>query len=159
MSADKRGIRIVVKKKGGPHGGAWKVAYADFVTAMMAFFMVMWIMGMDAQQKDLIEGYFQNPVGFKKGIGTGQNPMSSGNAIQHMGARTIAIAAPRLPARAFPERGRSHPAARVTRHEVGQEEHMNYANGVHWIASEAALISSVRSAAWLANPTFRGWSG
>jgi chemotaxis protein MotB len=48
---------------------------------------------MDAQQKDLIQGYFQNPVGFKKGFGAGQNPMSSGNAIQHMGARTIAIAA------------------------------------------------------------------
>jgi chemotaxis protein MotB len=97
MSGDKQGVRIIVKKKGGHggghHGGAWKVAYADFVTAMMAFFMVMWIMGMDAQQKDLIQGYFQNPVGFKKGFGAGQNPMSAGNAIQHMGARTIAIAA------------------------------------------------------------------
>jgi chemotaxis protein MotB len=97
MSADKQGIRIIVKKKSGHggahHGGAWKVAYADFVTAMMAFFMVMWIMGMDAQQKDLIQGYFQNPVGFKKGFGAGQNPMSAGNAIQHMGARTISIAA------------------------------------------------------------------
>ena len=42
---------IIVRKKvsghGGHHGGAWKVAYADFVTAMMAFFMVMWILGMD----------------------------------------------------------------------------------------------------------------
>jgi len=39
---------IVVKKKGGHgghHGGAWKVAYADFVTAMMAFFLVMWLVG------------------------------------------------------------------------------------------------------------------
>ena len=39
---------IIVRKKaahhGGHHGGAWKVAYADFVTAMMAFFMVMWLM-------------------------------------------------------------------------------------------------------------------
>ena len=39
---------IIVKKKGGHgghHGGAWKVAYADFVTAMMAFFLVMWLGG------------------------------------------------------------------------------------------------------------------
>ena len=43
---------VIIKRKkvvggGGHHGGAWKVAYADFVTAMMAFFMVMWILGMD----------------------------------------------------------------------------------------------------------------
>ena len=43
---------IVIKKKkggghGGHHGGAWKVAYADFVTAMMCFFMVMWLLGAD----------------------------------------------------------------------------------------------------------------
>ena len=42
-----------IKKAGhGHHGGAWKVAYADFVTAMMAFFLVMWIVGMsDADKK------------------------------------------------------------------------------------------------------------
>ena len=53
---------------------AWKVAYADFVTAMMAFFMVMWIIGMDESTKSAIEGYFQNPVGFSQG--TGSNPIS-----------------------------------------------------------------------------------
>ena len=52
---------------GGHHGGAWKVAYADFVTAMMAFFMVMWILGMDQNVRNAIEGYFSNPVGYKKG--------------------------------------------------------------------------------------------
>jgi flagellar motor protein MotB len=61
VKSDKRPI-IIVKKKGhghgGHHGGAWKVAYADFVTAMMAFFMVMWILGMDPNVKDSIEGYF-----------------------------------------------------------------------------------------------------
>lgn len=39
---------IVIKKKkiaGGSHGGAWKIAYADFVTAMMAFFLLMWLLG------------------------------------------------------------------------------------------------------------------
>ncbi|MDE2317333.1 MAG: motility protein MotB, partial [Xanthomonadaceae bacterium] len=41
-----------VKKRGhGHHGGAWKVAYADFVTAMMAFFLVMWIIGVGTRQQ------------------------------------------------------------------------------------------------------------
>src|SRR6185295_17190433 len=76
-------IIIVRKKKhshGGHHGGAWKVAYADFVTAMMAFFMVMWILGMDQTLKNSIEGYFSNPIGFKKGYSAGKSPLSSGNS-------------------------------------------------------------------------------
>jgi chemotaxis protein MotB len=57
---------IVIKrvKKGGHghHGGSWKVAYADFVTAMMAFFLVMWIIGVATrQQKAAISEYFKNP--------------------------------------------------------------------------------------------------
>ena len=82
---DKRGATIIVvrKKKRGHdshHGGAWKVAYADFVTAMMAFFMVMWILGMDQQLRNSIEGYFANPVGFKKGYSAGKSPLSSGSS-------------------------------------------------------------------------------
>jgi chemotaxis protein MotB len=75
---------IIIKKviKGGHahHGGSWKVAYADFVTAMMAFFMVLWIVGMDDKTKQSIEGYFSNPAGFKKGYGSGTSPISSGNS-------------------------------------------------------------------------------
>src|SRR3972149_10832204 len=44
-------------------GGAWKVAYADFVPAMMAFFMVMWITAQDKPVKEAIAGYFQAPLG------------------------------------------------------------------------------------------------
>jgi chemotaxis protein MotB len=59
---------IIVKKKivkgHGHHGGSWKVAYADFVTAMMAFFMVMWLMSMSQDVKDEIQGYFNDPLGF-----------------------------------------------------------------------------------------------
>ena len=47
----------------GHGGGAWKVAYADFVTAMMAFFLVMWITGQSPQTKQAIAGYFQDPWG------------------------------------------------------------------------------------------------
>lgn len=58
---------IIIKKHGGKHddyhGGSWKVAYADFVTAMMAFFLVMWIMGMDEGVRDMVQGYFNDPLG------------------------------------------------------------------------------------------------
>lgn len=63
---------IIKKKKGhgghGHHGGSWKVAYADFVTAMMAFFMVMWIMGLSDETRAQIQGYFNDPNGFMKNI-------------------------------------------------------------------------------------------
>src|SRR4028119_1295901 len=83
MSDKSRKVVIVRKKKvvgGGHHGGSWKVAYADFVTAMMAFFMVMWILGMDDKTKQAIEGYFSNPVGYKKGFGAGSSPVSAGSS-------------------------------------------------------------------------------
>ena len=57
---------IIVKKKGhgsGHHGGAWKVAYADFVTAMMAFFIVLWLMNSSPKVKTSISGYFKDPWG------------------------------------------------------------------------------------------------
>jgi chemotaxis protein MotB len=57
-------VIVVKKKKGGHgahHGGAWKVAYADFVTAMMAFFLVMWIVGQSAQVRAAVAGYFRDP--------------------------------------------------------------------------------------------------
>ena len=57
---------IIVKKKivhGGHHGGAWKVAYADFVTAMMALFIVLWLMGSSEPVKKAVAGYFRDPSG------------------------------------------------------------------------------------------------
>jgi chemotaxis protein MotB len=61
---EKRPI-IIVKRKvagGGHHGGAWKVAYADFVTAMMAFFMVMWLVAsVSKEQRAAMFEYFKNP--------------------------------------------------------------------------------------------------
>jgi chemotaxis protein MotB len=56
---------IIVKKvkggHGGAHGGAWKVAFADFMTAMFAFFLVMWIVGQSPQVKQGVAGYFRDP--------------------------------------------------------------------------------------------------
>jgi chemotaxis protein MotB len=65
MSEDAARPIIVVKKKinaAGHHGGAWKVAYADFVTAMMAFFMVMWLVAsLNHEQRSAMFQYFNNP--------------------------------------------------------------------------------------------------
>lgn len=70
-------IRIVKKKKGGGHhGGAWKVAYADFVTAMMAFFLVMWIIGLSKPIRDAIAAYFRDPSGFEKMAHGGKSPLA-----------------------------------------------------------------------------------
>jgi chemotaxis protein MotB len=67
MNEERPVIRIV-KKKGhsGHHGGAWKVAYADFVTAMMAFFLVMWILGLNQDTREAIAAYFKDPTGVMK---------------------------------------------------------------------------------------------
>lgn len=67
-------IRRVKKQAGGHHGGAWKIAYADFVTAMMAFFLLMWLLGSTAKG-DLqgIADYFRTPlqVALSGGSGAG----------------------------------------------------------------------------------------
>src|SRR5450432_49350 len=57
---------IIIKKKkghGGHHGGAWKVAYADFVTAMMALFIVLWLLSSSEDVKKAVAGYFRDPKG------------------------------------------------------------------------------------------------
>ncbi|MDM8348464.1 flagellar motor protein MotB [Pseudomonas sp. sp1636] len=60
-------VKRVKKVAGGHHGGAWKIAFADFATAMMAFFMVMWLMSVATpEQKKLISGYFKDPIGFSE---------------------------------------------------------------------------------------------
>ncbi len=64
---------IVIKKKaghGGHHGGAWKVAYADFVTAMMSLFIVLWLLNSTPQVKKAIAGYFNDPKGTSRQMGT-----------------------------------------------------------------------------------------
>ena len=64
---------IIIKKisgHGGHHGGAWKVAYADFVTAMMALFMVLWLLSASQETQKAIGGYFQDPSGNGKLIGS-----------------------------------------------------------------------------------------
>ena len=64
-------IKRVKKGHAAHHGGAWKVAYADFVTAMMALFMVLWLLSSSEQVKKAIGGYFNDPTGKGKEVGNG----------------------------------------------------------------------------------------
>jgi chemotaxis protein MotB len=64
---------IVIRKKsghGGHHGGAWKVAYADFVTAMMALFIVLWLLNSSVKVKKAVAGYFNDPRSEHKETGS-----------------------------------------------------------------------------------------
>ncbi len=73
MSSSKAQPIIVIKRKGGHgghHGGAWKVAYADFVTAMMSLFIVLWLMNSSEKIKKAVAGYFNDPRGTANLLGT-----------------------------------------------------------------------------------------
>ncbi|AVH36659.1 motility protein MotB [Pseudomonas monteilii] len=60
-------VKRVKRFGGGHHGGAWKIAFADFATAMMAFFLVLWLMSTATpEQKIAIAGYFKDPIGFSE---------------------------------------------------------------------------------------------
>jgi len=75
---------IIIKRKGGHaghHGGAWKVAYADFVTAMMSLFIVLWLMGSSEKVKQAVSGYFNDPKGTGKLMGTLMTGTGSGVTI------------------------------------------------------------------------------
>jgi chemotaxis protein MotB len=70
---DKTRPIIIIKKKsghGGHHGGAWKVAYADFVTAMMALFIVLWLLNTSKKIQEAVGGYFKDPTGTSKNVGS-----------------------------------------------------------------------------------------
>ena len=64
---------VILKKKGGHgghHGGAWKVAYADFVTAMMSLFIVLWLLNSSKKVQEAVGGYFKDPSGTAEKIGS-----------------------------------------------------------------------------------------
>ena len=82
MNQDReRPILIIRKKiyKSGHHGGAWKVAFADFMTTMMALFLVLWIVGQSSDVRTSIAGYFKDPLGHANESG---NSMIVGNTRQ-----------------------------------------------------------------------------
>ncbi|MEW5981031.1 MAG: flagellar motor protein MotB [Acidobacteriota bacterium] len=86
---------IITKKKKtrghvAHHGGAWKVAYADFVTAMMAFFMVMWLIGQNQATREAIASYFRDPGVFET---TATSSLMDGEGDPHEGAGRAGMAA------------------------------------------------------------------
>ena len=74
--------------KGG--GGAWKVAYADFVTAMMAFFMVMWIAGQDQKIRRSVSNYFSDPLGASNS-GAGKRASQTGAIAENLQAGSVPL--------------------------------------------------------------------
>lgn len=90
MAADDTPQPIIVKRvfnAHGHHGGSWKVAFADFATAMMAFFMLMWLMGStSAAQKGAISEYFKNPSNVQ-----GTSPVPSPSAMQGPGGASTSM--------------------------------------------------------------------
>lgn len=68
---EKESVHIIRKKVGtqAHHGGAWKVAYADFVTALMSLFIVLWLMNSSRPIQEAVGGYFRDPYGMAKGLG------------------------------------------------------------------------------------------
>ena len=84
MSAKSAHPRIIIVRKhaadhGDEHGGAWKVAYADFVTAMMALFIVLWLLSASEKVQKAVGGYFQDPTG--KGRQTGSTTAGVGETL------------------------------------------------------------------------------
>ena len=73
-----------MSKKGGHHGGAWKVAYADFTTAMMALFIVLWLTSQDQRIKDAVERAFRNPFSSvtKESVGIIPNENKDNQAVK-----------------------------------------------------------------------------
>ncbi len=97
MKAQKIIIKKVVKKgHAAHHGGSWKVAYADFVTAMMAFFLLLWLLTMVSQEKRaILSQYFKHFTLFEK---SGQSFMDTSAGITSQGAITVErMKAPTLP--------------------------------------------------------------
>ncbi|WP_294291425.1 flagellar motor protein MotB, partial [uncultured Sphingomonas sp.] len=74
--------KIIADGHGGHHGGAWKVAYADFVTAMMAFFLLLWILGAttEKQRKSIADYFTPTIVDIKMQKSAGSNGLFGGSS-------------------------------------------------------------------------------
>ena len=70
-------------------GGAWKVAYADFVTALMALFIVLWMMNSGTKVKQSVSGYFRDPRGYTRTLGAGAGSSGEGLAVHQNNVRTV----------------------------------------------------------------------
>jgi chemotaxis protein MotB len=125
---DAKPITIIRKEEvieAGHHGGAWKVAYADFVTAMMAFFLLMWLLNAttDAQRKGLADYFSPTVSAASNRSGTGQplggkSPFEDGEAISDKG--TVAVMNDTKPPVDVDDDGSDTPATHVVHAEAAQ---------------------------------------
>jgi chemotaxis protein MotB len=130
-----------VAGKGG--GGAWKVAYADFVTALMAFFLVMWICAQDQKIKEAVAHYFMDPTGGTPN-GASNKPSRSGSIFNNQGhgavpaSENVAMGRGR---NSHTRKGESSPATKL----VADWLHSNDEAGKHWReqAKRAVELASV----------------
>jgi chemotaxis protein MotB len=114
-------VKRIKKGGGGHHGGAWKIAYADFVTAMMAFFLLMWLLGSTAQgDLEGIADYFQNPLklAMQGGEGTGDS-----SSIIKGGGEDLSRKVGQVQARRYPQHARDQSRCRArARQERGRAQ-------------------------------------
>lgn len=75
--------------RGHRRGGAWKVAYADFVTTLMALFIVLWMMNASARVKESVSGYFRDPRGYTRKLGAGAASVGQGLRIDRQTAADL----------------------------------------------------------------------
>src|ERR1700733_15834581 len=100
MASKGNAVPVIIKKvkiagHGGHHGGAWKVAYADFVTAMMAFFLLLWLLNVTTDvQKRGIADYFEPSISSKSQSGAGG--VLGGLTIGSPGAQAVPLSQPAL---------------------------------------------------------------
>ena len=79
-------------RRGAPEahrGGAWKVAYADFVTALMALFIVLWLMSSGSKVKQSVQGYFRDPLGYTRKLGTGVGSSGEGLPVDKKNVHSV----------------------------------------------------------------------
>src|SRR5579875_177525 len=141
--AKRSDIPIIIKKvkgkgHGGHHGGAWKVAYADFVTAMMAFFLLLWLLNVTTDvQKRGIADYFEPTIAEKQEF-SGSGGILGGTVLGQPGALRQDSAAPSvavpIPAELQPEDG-----------DEGQEESTQQGEASAREATDADEASAVKS--------------
>jgi flagellar motor protein MotB len=129
--------------KGG--GGAWKVAYADFVTAMMAFFLVMWLCAQNTEVKKSVSDYFNDPTGIMQGGDGHKKPNRTGSVTPHLGTGSVPLhekVALGKGRKAYSSTRFINPATRLIRDWLHQDEKANQ----YWNKQvEDQLVSARRS--------------
>ncbi|MDF2604552.1 flagellar motor protein MotB [Sphingomonas sp.] len=131
--------KIIVKKiyiegHGGHHGGAWKVAYADFVTAMMAFFLLMWLLGATTEkQRKGIADYFAPTILNTKSLGIGGSGLLGGDSVTttektgpHDGNSRMPMIVARADGAGGPQIGTGAKGSLRSRQAIAEEDRRNF---------------------------------